>query len=88
MRTVNCSLNGPRDANEFAYKGPTTDFDPTEPLSELDVAERVQLIWAWSGYDGVHDAETEEWWWHTPSGTWSTYTRTRDNEDTTLPTDQ
>ncbi|MCH9780848.1 MAG: sarcosine oxidase subunit delta [Alphaproteobacteria bacterium] len=80
MRHVNCELNGLRDAGEFAYRGITTDADPTDSLESLSPAEQAKNIWTWSGYDGIHDDSCEEWWFHNPSGKWSKNERARETE--------
>lgn len=62
MKLIDCPLNGPRNAQEFACAGEVV----AEPAADATASD-------WAGYVFLHDnpaGMVREWWCHLPTSYW------------------
>ena len=73
MKVIKCPLNGPRNAQEFAYGGDVAN----EPDPDASVTEWSRYAFLEENLCGVVD----EWWCHTASSYWFIARRDRSTDN-------
>ncbi|MAE64303.1 MAG: sarcosine oxidase subunit delta [Phycisphaeraceae bacterium] len=63
MKIIECPINGPRPAQEFAYGGAVREMPDPDAVGDAQWADHV---FNRPGEPGIR----REWWYHIASGTW------------------
>ena len=73
MKVIHCPLNGPRNAQEFAYGGEVA-AEPGPGAAAVDWSRYVFL-------ENNHNGIADEWWCHVPSSYWFIARRDRSRDE-------
>ena len=73
MKVIHCPLNGPRNAQEFAYGGEVA----AEPGPGAAAADWSRYVFLENNHNGIAD----EWWCHVPSSYWFIARRDRSDDE-------